>query len=170
MNGILMRGEMPDSGGQHCALARISVMLRAMQVHLTRHAEELLRDALARDPSRLSEEIIERALEAGRDLGPSPEKVRECLKSIQGVWVPDDWPGAFDDLNRSLLKVSGFRSNLSESGAECLLRPSAWVKRYVEESGSAAIHGFFQRHERMSSSTLGFVEVVAALERRLAIS
>jgi len=44
---------------------------------------------------------------------------------------------------------------------------SAWVKRYVQELGSAEVHTLFQRRERMGSSALGYVEVVAALSRRL---
>jgi predicted nucleic acid-binding protein len=44
---------------------------------------------------------------------------------------------------------------------------SAWVKRYVEEPGSGTVHGLFERRERMGTSTLGYVEVVAALYRRV---
>ena len=47
------------------------------------------------------------------------------------------------------------------------LDPSAWVKRYVQESGSAWVHALFTRRERMAGSTLGHLEVVAALSRRL---
>ncbi len=43
---------------------------------------------------------------------------------------------------------------------------SAWVKRYVQEHGSAEVYGLFQRRERIGSSTLGYVEVGAALSRR----
>jgi predicted nucleic acid-binding protein len=47
------------------------------------------------------------------------------------------------------------------------LDASAWVKRYVQESGSAEVHRLFQQRERMASSSLGYVEVVAALARRV---
>ena len=47
------------------------------------------------------------------------------------------------------------------------LDPSAWVKRYVQELGSAWVHALFTRRERIASSTLGYLEVVAALSRRL---
>ena len=44
---------------------------------------------------------------------------------------------------------------------------SAWVKRYVQELGSGTVHSLFERRERMGSSTLGYVEVVADLYRRV---
>lgn len=47
------------------------------------------------------------------------------------------------------------------------LDPSAWVKRYVRESGSAWVHPLFDSGERSASSALGYLEVVAALPRRL---
>jgi predicted nucleic acid-binding protein len=47
------------------------------------------------------------------------------------------------------------------------LDASAWVKRYVQEPGSAWVHGLFDRQERIASSTLGYLEVTAALSRRL---
>lgn len=47
------------------------------------------------------------------------------------------------------------------------LDSSAWVKRYVQELGSAWVHALFDRRERIASSTLGYLEVVAALSRRL---
>jgi hypothetical protein len=47
------------------------------------------------------------------------------------------------------------------------LDPSAWVKRYVQEPGSAWINSLFDRQERIASVSLGYVEAVAALSRRL---
>lgn len=47
------------------------------------------------------------------------------------------------------------------------LDASAWVKRYVQEIGSTWIHALFDSRERLAGSTLGHLEVVAALSRRL---
>lgn len=47
------------------------------------------------------------------------------------------------------------------------LDASAWVKRYLQEIGSASVHALFNGGERLASSTLGHLEVVAALVRRL---
>jgi uncharacterized protein len=47
------------------------------------------------------------------------------------------------------------------------LDSSAWVKRYVQELGSPWVHTLFTRRERMATSILGHLEVVAALVRRL---
>ncbi len=47
------------------------------------------------------------------------------------------------------------------------LDSSAWVKRYVQERGSTRVHSLFARRERIASATLGYVEAVAALSRRL---
>ena len=47
------------------------------------------------------------------------------------------------------------------------LDSSAWVKRYVQERGSTWIQALFDRSERITSVSLGYVEVVAALSRRL---
>ncbi len=46
------------------------------------------------------------------------------------------------------------------------LDSSAWVKRYFEEAGSERIHRLFQEREALSSSSLGRVEVVAAIARQ----
>jgi predicted nucleic acid-binding protein len=43
----------------------------------------------------------------------------------------------------------------------------ARVKRYVQEIGSARVHGLFDRRERIACVSLGYVEAVAALSRRL---
>lgn len=70
-----------------------------MQVTLTPHAEELLRNALTRNPSRSPEQILEQALaeQANRDPADSPDPVWECLKSIPGVRLPDHLPPQFQD-------------------------------------------------------------------------
>lgn len=47
------------------------------------------------------------------------------------------------------------------------LDSSAWVKRYIQELGSARIHNLFDRGERIACVSLGYVEAVAALSRRL---
>ena len=47
------------------------------------------------------------------------------------------------------------------------LDTSAWVKRYVQEGGSARIHTLFDRQMALAAATLGYVETVAALNRRL---
>lgn len=47
------------------------------------------------------------------------------------------------------------------------LDSSAWLKRYAHEPGSAWVHNLFDRDEYIASSTLGYVEVIAALSRRL---
>jgi hypothetical protein len=77
-----------------------------MQVNLTPHAEELLRDALARDPSRSPEQILERALaeQAGREAAGLSDPVWECLKSIPGIKLPDHWPPRFEKFEPLLLE------------------------------------------------------------------
>ncbi len=47
------------------------------------------------------------------------------------------------------------------------LDSSAWVKRYVQELGSSRVHSLFDRRERIACVSLGYVEAVAALSRRL---
>jgi len=47
------------------------------------------------------------------------------------------------------------------------LDSSAWVKRYVQELGSTWVHSLFDRRQRIACSTLGYLEAVAALSRRL---
>jgi hypothetical protein len=78
-----------------------------MQVTLTTHAEELLRNAIARNPERSPEEILEHALaeQARRDPGPSPDPVWERLKAIPGLKVPDHWPPHFEKFEP--IKVEG---------------------------------------------------------------
>ena len=44
---------------------------------------------------------------------------------------------------------------------------SAWVKRYVEESGTEEVRTLFQGGERIGSSRFGYIEVIAALSRRI---
>jgi hypothetical protein len=78
-----------------------------MQITLTPHGEELLREALARNPGRSAEEILEQALaeRAGRDLAGPPDPVRERLKSIPGVQLPYHWPPRFEKFEP--LRVEG---------------------------------------------------------------
>ena len=47
------------------------------------------------------------------------------------------------------------------------LDSSAWVKRYVMEIGSGRVRALFLRSEQIASASLGYVETVAALSRRL---
>ncbi len=46
------------------------------------------------------------------------------------------------------------------------LDSSAWVKRYVSETGSSFVSQLFSRDERLASSTLGLVEITATLARK----
>jgi len=70
----------------------------SMQVNLTARAEELLREALARNPGRSPEEILEQALaeRAASALSSPPDPVWQRLKSIPGVKLPDHWPPRFE--------------------------------------------------------------------------
>lgn len=47
------------------------------------------------------------------------------------------------------------------------LDASAWVKRYVQEDGTLWVRSLFDKGERMATASLGYVETVAALSRRL---
>ncbi len=47
------------------------------------------------------------------------------------------------------------------------LDASAWVKRYVQEPVSSWIHALFDARSRLATATLGYVETLAALCRRL---
>jgi uncharacterized protein len=47
------------------------------------------------------------------------------------------------------------------------LDSSAWVKRYVRERGSLWVTSLFDRQEQIASVSLGYVETMAALSRRL---
>jgi hypothetical protein len=73
-----------------------------MQVTLSPHAEDLLRQALARNPGSSPEEILENLLDeqARRDADHSAEPANvlwECLKSIPGIQLPAHWPPQFAD-------------------------------------------------------------------------
>jgi hypothetical protein len=46
------------------------------------------------------------------------------------------------------------------------LDSSVWVKRYFEEVGSDRVHRLFRAREPLASSSLGRVEVVAAIARQ----
>jgi hypothetical protein len=68
-----------------------------MQITLTVHGEELLREALARHPGKSPAEILEQALAehaAQEEPGP-PNPVREQLKKIPGATLPEHWPPKF---------------------------------------------------------------------------
>ena len=70
-----------------------------MQVTLNPHAEKLLREALARNPGRSPEEILEQALaeRVAQEAPPAPaDTVWERLKMIPGVQLPDHWPPQFE--------------------------------------------------------------------------
>lgn len=74
-----------------------------MQVTLTPHAAELLRQAMARNPEKAPEQIIEQALEDGA--ASSPDAVRERLKSIPGTKLPLHSPPRFKQVKP--LKTDG---------------------------------------------------------------
>ncbi len=79
-----------------------------MEVTLTQHAEELLREALARNPGRSAEGILEQALaeRARHDVaGSLADSVWERLNSIPGVKLPRHWPPRFKPVEP--LKVEG---------------------------------------------------------------
>lgn len=79
-----------------------------MQVTLTRHAEELLREALARNPGRSPEEVIEQALaeRLTHEAASAPaDLLWERLKGIPGVKLPRHWPPTFKPVDP--LKVEG---------------------------------------------------------------
>jgi hypothetical protein len=71
-----------------------------MQVTLTPQAEELLREALARNPGCSPEEILEHALaqRMAHEAAPfATDPVRERLRKIPGVELPDEWPPHFEN-------------------------------------------------------------------------
>ncbi|MGD0223300.1 MAG: hypothetical protein ABSF71_13265 [Terriglobia bacterium] len=81
---------------------------RFMQVTLTPQAEQLLRDALVRNPGSSAAEILEQAL-ADRlmrrnDSAPN-DSLRERLKSLPGIKLPAHWPPRFKPVES--LKVEG---------------------------------------------------------------
>ncbi len=69
-----------------------------MQVTLTPQAEQLLRDALARNPGSSAAEILEQAL-ADRLMryndAVSNDSLLERLKTLPGVKLPAHWPPRF---------------------------------------------------------------------------
>ncbi len=92
------------SGGLHSCLR----YNRFMQVTLTSQAEQLLRDALARNPGSSAGEILEQAL-AGRlprtnDVAMN-DSLRERLGSLPGIKLPGHWPPRFKPVE--LLPVEG---------------------------------------------------------------
>jgi hypothetical protein len=79
-----------------------------MQISLTQHAEELLREALARNPGRSPEEILEQALaeRSAHEAAPAlAGPVWERLKSLPGIKLPHRWPPHFKSINP--LRVEG---------------------------------------------------------------
>jgi hypothetical protein len=79
-----------------------------MQVTLTPQAEQLLRDALARNPGSSAAEILEQAL-AGHlpqtNDAAENHSIQERLKSLPGVKLPAHWPPRFRPVES--LKVEG---------------------------------------------------------------
>lgn len=87
---------------------RPSGYTRFMQVTLTPHGEELLREALARNPGRSPEEVIEQALAertTRRVASTQADLVWERLKNIPGARLPHHWPSRFKVVEP--LKVEG---------------------------------------------------------------
>jgi len=79
-----------------------------MEVILTPQAEQLLRDALARNPGSSAAEILEQALadRLMRDSGVAPDNsLRERLKRLPGVKLPAHWPPRFKPVES--LQVEG---------------------------------------------------------------
>ena len=76
-----------------------------MQVTLTPQAEQLLRDAMARNPGSTAAEILEQALAEGRKSDTGNDSLRERLKSLPGTKLPAHWPPQFKPLEP--LKVEG---------------------------------------------------------------
>jgi hypothetical protein len=70
-----------------------------MQITLTPQAEELLKEALGRNPSRSPEEIVEEALAAHVDAEAnlSPDPVLEHFRNLPGYIVPKQWPPRFTE-------------------------------------------------------------------------
>ncbi len=68
-----------------------------MQVTLTRHAENLLRTALDRQPGQSPEAIIQQALAQrfGESAPAQTDPVWVRLKNISGLRVPEHWPPQF---------------------------------------------------------------------------
>lgn len=77
-----------------------------MQVTLTPQAEELLRQALARNPGLSPEEILEQALaeRLAHEAAPA-DPVWRRLRRIPGVELPDHWPPQFEKFEP--LRVEG---------------------------------------------------------------
>ena len=76
-----------------------------MQVTLTPQAEQLLRDAMTRNPGSTAAEILEQALADGRKSDAANDSLRERLKSLPGVKLPAHWPPQFKPLEP--LEVEG---------------------------------------------------------------
>ena len=85
-----------------------------MQVTLTPHAAELLRQAMARNPQKAPEAIIEQALaerssedatglEAAAE--QQPDALWQLLKTIPGIKLPRHWPPRFKHVTP--IKVEG---------------------------------------------------------------
>jgi len=75
-----------------------------MQVNLSLYAEDLLRQALARNPGSSPEQILERLLDeqARREAGQTTEPADplwQCLKSILGIRLPTHWPPQFAEFD-----------------------------------------------------------------------
>jgi hypothetical protein len=87
-----------------------------MQVNLTPYGEQLLREALAHNPGRSPEEILEQALaqRVAHHLPSPPDPVWLRLNSMPGVKLPDHWPPQFE--NFEPVKLEG------ESVSEQLIR------------------------------------------------
>ncbi|MBM4166263.1 MAG: type II toxin-antitoxin system VapC family toxin [Ignavibacteria bacterium] len=47
------------------------------------------------------------------------------------------------------------------------LDASAWLKRYIREDGTAFVQKLFSKENLLACSSLGFVEVIATLSRKL---
>lgn len=65
-----------------------------MQVTLTPHAAELLRQAMALNPGQAPEQIIEQAL-AVRLASASEDAVWQQLNDLPGIQLPAHWPPRF---------------------------------------------------------------------------
>lgn len=76
-----------------------------MQVTLTPQAEQLLRDAMVRNPGSTAGEILEQALAGRRKSDSANDSLRERLKSLSGIKMPAHWPPEFKSVEP--LKVEG---------------------------------------------------------------
>ena len=76
-----------------------------MQVVLTPQAEQLLRDAMARNPESTAAEILEQALAEQRKNQAADDSVPEWLRGLPGVKLPARWPPQFKSVEP--LEVEG---------------------------------------------------------------